>query len=511
MLVQRLLVAVCFVLNAGQLLADDFAPVMTIERRQVLSARPRESVNVDEAMRACMRDCMLPGASVVIVKDGKTVLKRGYGMANVQTGAPVDPDRTLFRLGSISKALTLLTLTRQIDQGKLDIDADVGKYFEGIQNDEQFDEPVRVRHLLTHTGGFDQIGGSDRQVYEFDQTLEARKAMRPGISEYLRANHLRRVSPAGALFRYDTYGTTLAGAILEGITDSTYSAAMYQEMFSVLGMNKTFVEVDDEHRSDLAVGYGFVNRTFIPQPYEVFATTPASSIDATPADVGRLMEALTGGGANSHGRLLSSEMTKRVLSPQYRAHPEFVGITHGMFESFSSRSADFSKHVRTVGHGGSMRGYITSMTIVPDHGLGIFIATNRAPEAGGGEVNLDTVVNAAIASLGELPNRPRLIVPERNPSVDLTEYEGSYYYGVYCHSPTEADDSNGCWRRGQPRQVAAKRGALTVAENEYLPRGDDVFVRTDGEQMLFFGRDDSQAIKSFVFSSSPDTFERDGI
>ncbi|MEM9942006.1 MAG: serine hydrolase, partial [Planctomycetota bacterium] len=139
------------------------------------------SSSLDDAVKKCMIDQHLPGLAVVVVKDGKTILKRGFGFANVQTKTLVDPDRTLFRIGSVSKALTFLALTRLIDDGRVKRSDSVEKFIGDIPNPFNFSSPVTIDHLLTHTSGFDQIG-TKRHVYRHELSLEQRKALRPSIA-----------------------------------------------------------------------------------------------------------------------------------------------------------------------------------------------------------------------------------------------------------------------------------------------------------------------------------------
>ena len=250
--------------------------------------------SMDDVAAEMMSQQHLPGLSVVVVENGKTTFKRGYGFANVEQRILVDPDRSLFRIGSVSKALTFLVLTRLIDQGKLQRTDPVRNFVKGITNPRGFNTLVTVDDLLQHTGGFDQIGVR-RQIREHHLDLDQRKARRVGLVPFLEANNLRRVSDAGEMFRYDTYGVTLAGAIIEKITGKPFADAMKQELFEPLGMKNSFVEISRGRFSELAIGYGWQNGRFQRRPYEVYETTPASSIDMTPADMGLLMEALQRG------------------------------------------------------------------------------------------------------------------------------------------------------------------------------------------------------------------------
>lgn len=461
---------------------------------------------VEEEMEATH----LPGVAVVIVQNGKTIIKRGYGVADVASGRLVDPDRTLFRIGSVTKALTGLAVTRLIDDGRVGLDDDVTKYFDKISNQTGSDEPVTVEHLITHTGGFDQIG-IGRHVYDFDKPLDTRKAMRPSLADFLGDNNLRRVTPPGQLFRYDTYGISLAGLVLARATGLSYAEAMHQEMFKPLGMTRSFVEADYEHFNDLAIGHGWIDSAYVAQPYEIYMTTPASSIDATPADMGRLLEALTGNGATTAGgRLFSKEAAANIRAPQYRPHPKFTGITHSLWESPSVDPPD-GPEVHSVGHGGSMLGFWTMMEIFTESKTGVFVVTNRNWEAGGGPVNLGGRINrAVIDALYEVPPKAQLAEAVDIGDRDLSEYAGAYVFGTFCKSCTQEEFAQGAWPVGNPRMVRTTEEGLLIDEALFFPTADpDVFVHQEGTQEIFFGRDKSDAVSYFTSSYGPSTFERE--
>ena len=462
--------------------------------------------DIDGAVQKCMEAEHLPGAALVVVHDGRTIVKQGYGSANVDKELPVDPDKTIFRIGSISKALTLLTLTRLIDSNRLGLEYDVGHYIDGIENPSSFSQPITMFNLLTHTSGLDQIG-IGRHVYDFARPLQERKSMRPSLIEFLQDRNLRRVTPAGRQYRYDTYGTTLAGAIIARVTGKRYAEAMKSEMFAPLGMERAAVEVQDEHFADRAIGYGWSNNRYIEQPYEVYVTTPASSIDATVADMGRLLEALTSDGANQHGRLFSPAMAADVLAPQFRVHPEFMGMTHGLHESFDLGPQD--ARIRTVDHGGNMQGFSALLNILPEYKLGVFVVSNRSGEAGGGRVNLPArVMEQVVRYLPPAKPTPPIEVPPRDTTVSLSEYVGEYAYGVFCHTCSQAEIAQGGWRRPRAVSVQESDGALAIGDFIFVPRGDDAFVREDGRRMVYFGRDDKRRVVFFAYNSSADTFER---
>lgn len=463
----------------------------------------------DQAIMNEMESSHIPGMSLVIVKDGQTIYKKGYGVANIETGVSVDPDKTIFRIGSISKALTLLTLSKLIYQGKVGMDDDVSQYFDGIENTQLFKDPVTIKHVLTHTSGFDQIG-LGRHIYNYDQSLDDRKEQRPSISEFLQNKNLRRVTPAGGYYRYDTYGSTLAGAIIENVTGLTYRQAMKQELFDPIGMSLSSVEVEDQYMDQLAVGHGYNNNAYEVMPYEVYNTPPASSIDATPSDMGRLLEVLTGGGANNHGSIFTPKVMKDIMKVQYQPHPEFVGISHGLQESNYVGNLPDAYKIRTLGHGGDMLGISCLMTVIPSKGIGIFISSNRNHEAGGERVNLWRLIMPLVMDHLDISKTSEPFPLPKGPvQVNLDQYVGNYYFGVFCHSCTEEEYAQYAWRKSsRPIEIKKKKNELILGEDSYLHRGDDVFVRADGYEKIFFGRDNYDKISFMVFSDQLTSFER---
>lgn len=466
---------------------------------------------IDAAVGARMETDHLPGAAVVVVQEGRTVFLRGYGQADLSSGRAVDPERTLFRIGSVTKALTGLAVTRQVDRGRLAWDDRADGVLDAIDDRTGVGRSPTLWNLVTHTSGFDQIGGPQRHEWSFHLPYDERLPLRPSLAEFLGNDQLRQVSPAGELMRYDTYGITLAGLALARAVDLPYREAMRRELFAPLGMEHSYVEAQGAAREDLAVGYGWVDGEYVAQPYEMWTTTPASSIDATPADMGRLLEALTADGANAHGRLLSPASNAAVLSPQYRAHPRFAGITHGLWESTSFRGAE-GPALHSVGHGGSALGFWTSFEVFTESRVGVLTVTNRDAEAGGGWIHLGGDVTQAVVDTLIRPEASTAWLPAApDRELDLDGYAGDYVYGVFCHSCTDAELARGAWRRRDPIRVRSVGGGLQVGDERYLPTAeDDVFVHDSGAGEVFFGRDAGGAISFFVRSSDPNAFERVG-
>lgn len=96
-----------------------------------------------------LADYDIPGAVVVVVKDGEILYKKGYGFANLEQRTPFDPDRTLFTIGSVTKLFTATAVMQQVQRGQLDLNADVNRYLTAFQVPSTYPEPVTPAHLLT--------------------------------------------------------------------------------------------------------------------------------------------------------------------------------------------------------------------------------------------------------------------------------------------------------------------------------------------------------------------------
>src|SRR5947209_11655942 len=147
----------------------------------------------------------IAGASVLVMKDGNVLLQKGYGYADIKTKKPVDPGTTIFRLASISKLFTWISVMQLVEQGKLDLDTDVNRYLD-FQIRPAFNKPITLRNLMTHTGGFEEV------LNDIILT-DPRKAV--SLRDDLVHNQPMRLFPPGEITAYSNYGVGLAGYIVQ--------------------------------------------------------------------------------------------------------------------------------------------------------------------------------------------------------------------------------------------------------------------------------------------------------
>lgn len=320
-------------------------------------------VLVDSVVAKVMVEDRIPGAAVILVQRGETILNRAYGTADLETLRPVTVDGTVFRIGSITKLVTALAVIQLVDQGLLGLDDAVNRHLPDLPGASPSGAPILVRHLLSHTGGFDQIG-ERRQVSD--------PAERPSIRAFLEEELVPLRHP-GVVGVYDTYGMTLAGHLVERVSGLSYAEYVRENIFAPLGMHSSWVEAPEPARHRLSVGYGIEDGELTAQDYEWYVTLPASSVDATAGDMGRLLAALLGDG----GGVLSPDMVERLRTERLLAYGEMGAFSWGFWE-------EQHRGYRALHHGGVMRGYSSELYMVPEEGVGVgfYVVYNRDFETG---------------------------------------------------------------------------------------------------------------------------------
>src|SRR5580693_9223108 len=166
------------------------------------------------------------GGVVVIVKDGKILFAKGYGFSDVAKRAPVIPDQTMFRPGSVSKTFTWTAVMQLVQAGKIDLDRDVNAYLD-FKIPEKFGKPITMRNLMTHTAGFED--GIDKSfVKKADQLFP--------LADYMKNYMPARIEPPGKVVAYSNYGASLAGYIVQRLSGESYADYIANHILKPLGM-----------------------------------------------------------------------------------------------------------------------------------------------------------------------------------------------------------------------------------------------------------------------------------
>lgn len=463
---------------------------------------------VDGLVTQAMAEDHIAGVTVSVVQNGQVVLKKGYGFASFSPARPVDPDRTLFRIGSISKTFTWIALMKEIEAGRMRLDAPVNLYLpQRIQvRDQGYDQPVTLRHLMTHTGGFEDRALG--QLFERDYDR-----VRP-LTVYLRQERPRRVREPGALPAYSNYGTALAGAAVSNVTGKTFEALAEQTIIHPLGLGRTtFREphpekvglprpMDPALARDVATAYRWTPSGYQRRGFEyVGHAAPAGSASSTANDMARYMLLLLNGGTLDGVTVFSPTIARNMRTPLYKPAPDAPGWNWGF------RELTLPGGRKGFGHDGATLSFHSNMVLVPDLNLGVFVSTNT---------------DSGFALAQRLPDQvvDRFYTPRFEPppagSRDLLRqadtYEGVYLTTRRAYGGMEGFIMSlvgfadvGVTPAGYLRTFDSNHGVRLWAATEK----PGVFRAVDGPQTLVFTLQDGEASR-FLAASGAAAFERRG-
>lgn len=383
--------------------------------------RPELEAFVDGVVQRAMTRDHIAGVTISVVQNGQVVLKKGYGFANLGQRRPVDPDKTLFRIASISKTFTWIALMNEIESGHMRLDGPVNLYLpEPLQlKDQGKKTQVRLRDLMTHTGGFEDRAMG--QLFERDPNR-----IRP-LADYLRQERPRRVREPGLLPSYSNYGVALAGAAVANVTGKPFEQLISEEIILPAGMrHTTFREarpwrdnlpapMSEDLAAELSDGFSWTSLGWKVQPREFIGqVAPAGSASSTAGDMARYMTLLLNGGVIDGKTVFSPKTAQAFRTPMYRPAPEAAGWNAGF------QDIPLPGGRRGFGHAGATLFFHSNMVIAPDLGLGVFISVNTDSGA-----NLPATLPATI--IEHFYAKPPAVPPASAMTYEQAKlYEGDY-------------------------------------------------------------------------------------
>jgi CubicO group peptidase (beta-lactamase class C family) len=407
------------------------------------------------------------GAVVVVMKDGQTLLRKGYGFADADKKTPVDPASTAFRLASISKLFTWISVMQFVEQHKLDLDADVNSYLD-FQIHPAFDKPVTLRNLMTHTAGFEEV---------FRDILFTDLNSKVSLRQFVIDNQPRRIFPPGTVSAYSNYGVGLGGYIVERVSHQPFEQYVRDHIFTPLGMTHSGFEEPLPNSISPSEGYRSTDKKSV--GFEIFLPAPAGGVSSSGADMSRFAQALLNGGELEGQRILQPETLAAMWTPQFRANDAMPPICMGFYETWRN-------DLRFIGHDGDLLAFHSRFILEPAHKLAIFVSFNSR----GSESRLRPEILRFFAD--------RYFPSAQTPTyIKLSSAEAKEYAGSYI--PTRRADSTKLALFSLQQGVASvdRDGILTIDTAKDLrghtykwkPIAKDLFQQVGDQGKLFFIRD----------------------
>lgn len=340
---------------------------------------------VDGVVATRMAQDHIAGVTLAVVRNGQIVLARGYGIAG-EDGRPVDPEQTLFRIGSISKTFVWTALMQLDESGELSLDDPVNDHLpERLHLPGRGGVPVRLRHLMTHSAGLEDTALGHLFVDDPEKI--------PTLADYLAKYVPAQVRPAGEMAVYSNYGAALAGLIVAEVSGQPFERYVETQILDPLGMARTsFREPIPQEvaarrglprplaprlAADLSQGFVYKKGGFEVQDFAyITGIAPAGAASATATDMARYMLAWLGLGRHGDSRMLGEATARRMREVLFSNGPGVPGLAHGFLEY------PLPGGHRGLGHGGATLSFMSNMVMVPELDLGIFISTNTPGGSG---------------------------------------------------------------------------------------------------------------------------------
>lgn len=307
---------------------------------------------VDDFIKAEMERQKIPGVSLAVVKDGKPIIVKGYGLANIEHQVPVKPE-TIFQSGSVGKQFTAMAVMMLVEDGKIVLDEKIGKYLGEVPSALA---NITIRHLLTHTGGMTGYpqGFDFRKDYTEDELLKHAKDAPTAFAP-------------GEKWAYSNLGYLTLGVLISKVTGKFYGDFLKERVFTPLGMTTARIISESDLVPNRAAGYTLRDGVVMNQAWvsPSLNTTADGSLYLTALDMIKWDDALT------NAKLLSKASYDQMWTPARLADgkEQFYGFGWGLSRLNGKR---------VIAHSGSWQGFKSIIARYPDNRLTVIVFANSA-------------------------------------------------------------------------------------------------------------------------------------
>ncbi|OOQ60457.1 serine hydrolase [Mucilaginibacter pedocola] len=325
--------------------------------------------SLDSYINRALTNWRIPGAAVCIVKDGRIVLMKGYGVKELGMMNKVDQN-TLFMIGSNTKAFTATALAMLQADKKLSLDEKVTKYIPEFKlENKAATELAIVKDLLSHRLGFETFEGD----FTFYNTNLSRSEV---IS---RLGKMKLVYPFRTTWGYTNAAFLTAGEIIPRVAGKPWEAYMKENIFAPLGMGNTLaLSADMPKAFNRSVPHTLVDNRLTAIPYaQLDGMAPAGAISSSVNDMSKWVLALLDNGKVGNKQVIPAAAIAATREPQdiMGSEKHLNGETNYVLYGLGWMIQDYSNH-RIIMHDGGVNGFVTSVTLVPQDKLGIIVLTN---------------------------------------------------------------------------------------------------------------------------------------
>jgi len=366
----------------------------------------QSEVQVDEFVKAEMERQKIPGVSLAVVKDGRTVIVKGYGLANIEHQVPVKPE-TIFQSGSVGKQFTAFAVMLLVDEGKIGLDEKISRYLGEVP--EAWSK-ITIRHLLTHTGGMTDYPENfdERKDYTEDELIKIAKGIPLAFAP-------------GEKWAYSNLGYMTLGVIIGKVSGKFYGDFLRERVFLPLGMSTARIISESDIVPNRAAGYVVRNGEIKNQGWvsPSLNTTADGSLYLTVLDMIKWEEAL------ATGKLLSKSGYDAIWTPARVADGtvQVYGFGWGL-RRINGR--------RMISHSGGWQGFKSHIARYPDNRLTVIVFANSS------NANPDKMASG-VATILDPTLKP---MPIKDPDPKLSSEFRTLFEGVLAGKVDESKFAN---------------------------------------------------------------------
>ncbi len=359
---------------------------------------------LDGYMPYALKAGAIPGAVVVVVKDGQPLTMRGFGYSDLKTQKPVDPELTLFRPGSVSKLFTWTAVMQLVQAGKLDLDKDVNTYLD-FKIPPRDGKPITLRNLMTHTPGFSETA---KYLIDFGE-----KHPEP-LGKILARWTPERIYAPGTMPAYSNYGASVAGYIVERVSGEPFDAYIQRHIFAPAGMAHSSFDQPLPAALRPLMSKGYKPGTSDPQPYEVIGMAPAGALASSGADMGRFMI------AHLNHTLINPQTAQLMYAPANKPFSALPAMALGFYH-------EDRNGLNIVGHGGDTVFFHSDLHLFLDKNVGLYISMNSIGKDGAAHALREEL-------LQQFADRYYPAPPQNLPTLSTAKAHGQALSGHYVSS-----------------------------------------------------------------------------
>jgi CubicO group peptidase (beta-lactamase class C family) len=344
---------------------------------------------LDTIIRKNLKRQRIPGAAVALVHEGRVVFSRCYGYADTGKKVPITED-TYFMVGSLTKSFTALAVLKLIEQGKVDLHADIRKYIPdfSIKNLYDGEVPITVNHLLTHTSGL--------MIDFYVHLTGEKKYSNADLLSQLRNEYL--CFKPGSASKYSNIGYRLLGMMIEQVTGERFESYLGKEVFEPLGLNKSSFRYTDDMALHMSKGHnGDTEITRVDNEDK-----SASGLFSTLKDMTVFLKFLSSEAIPSTGGINHDNIIDSIIKNANPAIDTFYDSKNIYSSGWYLNSYQFQGVHTVLSSSGNINGFSTAMTYLPEERLGIVILTNSSL---GWKANMD-IIARGLRSLIDATNGP---------------------------------------------------------------------------------------------------------